>query len=486
VRFVKNDIRYVGEMNGIYNYQPHHPNKILRQKFGDCKDKSLLLCKLFSIAGFQAYPVLVSNAKRATVGDFLPMNQAFDHCIVKAIYGNKATYIDPTINNQGDIFAHMYTPNFGLGLVLLDNSTKLQIIPPSLNSQINIREEFEINSFDIPGRLFTEFKFSGYEADYYRNVFNSLSKQDLNKSFTHFYAEAYPGYTLVTEPVISDNLYDNLLYVTMNATVDSFFKSYDKEDTNRLKFEIAPLQIISSIPTIKDVKRTMPIGIDHPTRVEYYIHVLLPSTFDITPDKMTILNEYFNYSSNVESNENNLHLTYNYFTLKNHVPADNSTVFLEDLEKMRGNLGYTLYYNFGSSQNSSKSEIHVVRILIFCIAILISAILVYFLHKYDPKPTSNLSLPLSNTMVGFWILLIIGWLYQVINLFFGADYFSLAVDKNLLTYPYGEKLSILVTIELVIETFESLLNLFIIIWFYKRRTSIPAIVSANYLFLLFW
>ncbi|HEY0058281.1 MAG TPA: DUF3857 domain-containing transglutaminase family protein, partial [Flavisolibacter sp.] len=46
IRFVQDEIRYMGEETGVNSHQPHEPDKILLQRFGDCKDKSYLLCVL--------------------------------------------------------------------------------------------------------------------------------------------------------------------------------------------------------------------------------------------------------------------------------------------------------------------------------------------------------------------------------------------------------------------------------------------------------
>jgi len=49
LNFVQNDVRYLGLEYGISGYKPHSPNKVFEQRFGDCKDKSLLLVEMILI-----------------------------------------------------------------------------------------------------------------------------------------------------------------------------------------------------------------------------------------------------------------------------------------------------------------------------------------------------------------------------------------------------------------------------------------------------
>ncbi len=45
-RFVQDEIRYMGIEMGIYSHRPNSPERVLKQRYGDCKDKSLLLVHL--------------------------------------------------------------------------------------------------------------------------------------------------------------------------------------------------------------------------------------------------------------------------------------------------------------------------------------------------------------------------------------------------------------------------------------------------------
>jgi transglutaminase-like putative cysteine protease len=46
LQFVQNKIRYVSRSFGSNAYHSHHPDEVLQNRYGDCKDNSLLLLLL--------------------------------------------------------------------------------------------------------------------------------------------------------------------------------------------------------------------------------------------------------------------------------------------------------------------------------------------------------------------------------------------------------------------------------------------------------
>lgn len=95
--FVANDIRYNAWEFGVHGYQPYTAPVIFSRKFGDCKDKGILLRAMLSEIGVEAYPVLILRTADGRHGGRrfeedleLAMVNHFNHCIA---------YIPP----QGDL-----------------------------------------------------------------------------------------------------------------------------------------------------------------------------------------------------------------------------------------------------------------------------------------------------------------------------------------------------------------------------------------------
>src|SRR6185503_725864 len=63
LRFVQDEIRYLGIELGRYSHQPTLPAKVFARRFGDCKDKTLLLVTILKEMGLDATPALVNSVK---------------------------------------------------------------------------------------------------------------------------------------------------------------------------------------------------------------------------------------------------------------------------------------------------------------------------------------------------------------------------------------------------------------------------------------
>lgn len=100
LRFVQDDIRYMGMELGQNSHKPAHPDKIMAQRFGDCKDKSYLLCTILRSLDIEASPVLINTTIKKLLLERLPAARAFDHVTVRVHINNKYYFFDPTISLQ--------------------------------------------------------------------------------------------------------------------------------------------------------------------------------------------------------------------------------------------------------------------------------------------------------------------------------------------------------------------------------------------------
>ena len=81
--FVQKEVRYFGTEIGASTHRPASPEQVLRQRFGDCKDKVALLLALLDGLDIKATPVLVSLALRSAAAELLPSPLDFDHVIAR-------------------------------------------------------------------------------------------------------------------------------------------------------------------------------------------------------------------------------------------------------------------------------------------------------------------------------------------------------------------------------------------------------------------
>jgi len=79
--FAQGDIRYVSIQIGIGGYRPHAADVVLRNRYGDCKDKATLLSALLKELGLESYFVLANSGRGAVAPEF-PSMLNFNHVIL--------------------------------------------------------------------------------------------------------------------------------------------------------------------------------------------------------------------------------------------------------------------------------------------------------------------------------------------------------------------------------------------------------------------
>jgi hypothetical protein len=110
--FLRQDVRYVAVEVGIGGFRPTPAAETLERRWGDCKDKSLLLIDLLHEVGVEAYPVLIRSSLGSDIDAAFPSPGQFNHLIVAVPEGAVATeeddpvadaylFLDPTQERGG-------------------------------------------------------------------------------------------------------------------------------------------------------------------------------------------------------------------------------------------------------------------------------------------------------------------------------------------------------------------------------------------------
>ena len=80
--FVSREVRYVAIEIGLGSFRPHPPADVLRNRFGDCKDKTFLLRAILDTWGIPSYPVLVRTRNLGPLAEDAPSAAPFNHVVL--------------------------------------------------------------------------------------------------------------------------------------------------------------------------------------------------------------------------------------------------------------------------------------------------------------------------------------------------------------------------------------------------------------------
>ncbi len=93
--WVSQNVRYVSLSFGVGRYQPHHASDVLANRYGDCKDKAVLLESMLEAEGLQAHTVLANGNQ--DVDPSVPNPLQFDHAFTFLHLGDATFWLDSTV-----------------------------------------------------------------------------------------------------------------------------------------------------------------------------------------------------------------------------------------------------------------------------------------------------------------------------------------------------------------------------------------------------
>lgn len=351
INYVQDDIRYMGIETGIGSIKPFSPEQVVKQRFGDCKDKSLLLVWLLKNIGIEkAYPALVNTATQLNVDKQLVSNQVFNHCIVTFEYNGDTFWVDPAIAMQGGDFEDLYTNNYGKALVIGQPSDSLQIMHLKNKEAItDYVDEFIFKSFTKPGQLLMTSKRTGFEADNRRSLLEYYSITDFSDGVTNILKTQFPIVNKTDEVKIYDDIESNTFTTTFSYEVDGLWQDGDKETNLAAKglwlFRFEPQTLYNYLNISVCKEREFDYVLTYPQNIHYRIVFNFPKDM-LAFDYFEILdNKAFYFEEKVEQLSNrSLQIDYRFETKQNCIKVADYKNICEQKNEIVKKLPLTIYF----------------------------------------------------------------------------------------------------------------------------------------------
>ncbi|MBV4359139.1 DUF3857 domain-containing protein [Pinibacter aurantiacus] len=353
LRFVQDQVRYLGLEIGENSHKPHAPEDVFKNRFGDCKDKSLLYSSILQKAGMKAYVALVNTSMRNKLLDATPAPGHFDHAIV-AIERSAGTYIfvDPTYTHQGGALINTYVPAYGQALILRDGINALTAIEPSEVSASRITETFWVSKKGEKSNLEVECEYKGGMADDVRSSFAENSIRDLEKSSLQYYASTYESILQDKNWQIKDDSDANSVSVTKTYAIPTIWKSESGAD----KFSVLGRRIYEQLPNPKGLAKGAPLALSYPVDITNTIAINFYEDWALDANELHIKNDAFEFDFNPEIIGSRVVLTYHLKTFKDHISPEALDKYKEDYKKMVDNLEYEFSYDNGNGKTQLRKS----------------------------------------------------------------------------------------------------------------------------------
>ncbi len=182
--FTARDIRSVRLDLGEGGYKVLAASTVLKNRYGDGKDKSALLAALLGAAGIEAYPVLVHSEAVPLVED-VPTLRQFDRVLVAVPEGDDYLYLNPFADDS--LYGFFEEGRGAKGLVLKPRAVEFRIVRGRAGTDSVSRGRFEAEigtNGSIRGSLSLELS----------GLFDARARQELKDQtapeLERFFAEA--------------------------------------------------------------------------------------------------------------------------------------------------------------------------------------------------------------------------------------------------------------------------------------------------------
>ncbi|MBC6998338.1 DUF3857 domain-containing protein [Cytophaga sp. FL35] len=391
--FVQNEVRYLGLHSGIGGYKPNAPNKVLEQRFGDCKDKSVLLVTMLNAMGIEAYPVLVNSALGKELINLPPSSKVFDHCIVKVIDGKEnILWYDATLTDQGGTYDKIYMPNYRYGLVLDKQLQSLDTITSFANNLVEVFNTFTLEETNKGAELEIRSIYLEGEADFMRSILKNNNKELIEKEFLRYYTEKYGQVTALDAPVFVDDSVKNEIHLLERYQIDSIWRP-SVENEGQLNLAIFPTLLTDALVLPTQLERQSPYALLHPMSRKQHVEVHIPQLLDVQPESATINSDYFYYdfSSQYDRSARKITLDYYYKNQDDHVPASDFKSYYQDMLKLDQKLGYLIFINenmWSTAGNIGFGVGKVMGIGAFALMVILGVIaIIVLIQKVNRKST---------------------------------------------------------------------------------------------------
>lgn len=288
VDFVQSQIRYLGMEMGQNSHLPNQPDKVIDQRYGDCKDKTLLLIALLKELNVNAEPVLVSTYYNNDTNKLLPNPLVFNHVIAAVRLDNQIYYIDGTRQFQKGRLAARESSWFGKGLVLKTGTVGLSDLPFKVGKLDSIVDEvFEIAKFSGSPRLKSDITYYDGAAERLRQISTTVSSEQLNDMFLEQYVQIYPSIERIVPLEIQEIDGENALKVTQTFEVPDYWQYYEEK---ALVGSAYYWSLLSALPKPTENRRTLPYSINNPVSLKHNVTFSFPEKV-MKPSNSTIFKE---------------------------------------------------------------------------------------------------------------------------------------------------------------------------------------------------
>ncbi len=477
--FVQNDVRYMGIEVGEYSHRANQPEKVFAQRYGDCKDKSVLMASMLKYKGIKSKLVLVNSWEEYNIENYLPSPGAFNHMVMYFVLNDRGQYIDPTIPNQGGNIRERYFPFYGKVLHVQPGG-KMYNTEKSVSGNTRIEERFNIQK-DGSTILNVITIYTGRNAENTRTYFKQTAKNQIEKSNIEYYQKLYKQVKKREALQMEDDIVNNVLRVKESYVIDKIIEL--EPTTNRPVIYSYASDLSLYIPHVMP-PQTTPIALNYPLALEHDVYIINPNGVNVPSIRENIYQarDSYYFGKSITTDQDTLKVAFRLGFYDTHVKTEQVQDFITDFSDLNNIFTCAIYMDddgfITGSNTHDKTNWWAISLFLALLA-LFAWITFKFYHKRSASSTIYLYDSPEYDTIGGWLILLALSLFaspfRVFITMMSSSIFSMQVWDSL---GYSSDVSklfliLLLAFEIIVNTLILFLSSYCFYLLIKRRDIFP-------------
>lgn len=325
--YLQQHTRYVAIYLNIGGWQPHPANSVYMNKYGDCKDLSILMISMLKEIGIQAYPAVVKTRDEGILIKEFPSNQ-FNHMIAFVPLTNDTMWLECT----ADYLSAGELPLFDEGcdvLVIKNNGGEIVRTPKSKSY-----ENLWVSKIEGKLSLSGSFKFNGIivtkgnYSNYLRKKLNSSEPKEQKEWLQKIIGKYAPK--IIIEYFTIENLSDSF-HLPLSIKFKGVIEKFAGKSASRLFINPNIIDRITSYDIPSEKERKFPVYYNNAYIDIDSLIIELPLGHEIEakPDITDLQSEFCSFSNSYLKEENKLIYVRKFELKEQQIPTSEYPEFLE-------------------------------------------------------------------------------------------------------------------------------------------------------------
>lgn len=357
LRWVQGEVRYFGIELGENSHLPSKPADTMSRRYGDCKDKTLLLHTLLKALDIPSVPVLASlNHQRNTL-KMIPSAAIFDHVILQVSMNNQHYWLDATSPVQSGSLDKLSFYEYGGVLPLAEQVTALESVAytSSVEDRYSANYHFKIRDYKQPVEFTTRLVISGNYAEHFKSLYQQQSKDEFEKLLQQDLLKVYPKLHIAKESEFKEDQANNEVAITSHYSIEQFF-SYEP---GKFEAPIVAVDLLQFVRVPESPKREYPFALFHHNRLSQTITLDYPFETGMKPDKRnnTENGNFWNLNTSTQLQNQSYSMTWVLKANKDAVLPQEMDKYLNEAKKTREAMGLSFRLPVGNLSERDRTEL---------------------------------------------------------------------------------------------------------------------------------